>query len=1570
MSRLDRRLAALSPEKRRLLELRMKKAGLSRPGRDSEASTSAPRRRSGPAPLSFGQQRLWFIHYMAPESPSYNIPFAGRLHGSLEPQLLLRGLAEVVRRQEVLHTRFPEIDGSPVQVVEPGAVVSMPLVDLAALPSEVRERELVRRLDEHPKPPFDLARGPVWRVHLVRMAAEDHALLVTMHHIVTDAWSMAVLFRELPACYDALHEGRPLPPAPAVQVADHAIRQRETFQGEHLERELDFWRTQLDGAPTVVDLPFDRPRPAAQTLAGRRWPVAVPQGVVEKLRALDERLGATTFMALLAIFDALVYRYTGQDDLLMGSPFATREDESTHPLIGFFINIAVLRLRLGGRPGFRELLERSRESTLATLAHQELPFEKLLEVTELERDPSRPPLVQLYLVLQNVHIPRPDFAEIEVPWVQQTDTRSARVDLTFGLWEETGLQGWFEYNVDLFDRTTVARMGAHLNTLLAAAVEDPERPIDDLALLPAAERHQLVAESEPPTWGDDELLHRRFEGWAARTPDAVAVRDGEMAVGYGELEARSNRLAHHLRRRGVAAERRVGLELEGALDQVTAILAVWKAGGAYVPIDPRHPDERRRFLLADAGVSVLLGPAELAADLGDEPDTAPEVSLDGDRIEADHAAYLIHTSGSTGKPKGVVVTHGHAARLVRAVAARFDFGPHDVRSFFHSYAFDVSVWEIWGALALGGRLVGVPYEVRRSPRDVLALLAEEAVTVLAQTPSAFRQLTAAEPEAAEVLAVRLAALAGEALEPSDVAPWLGRGVEFVNLYGITETTVYTTWRAFRGGETRSLIGAALAHLELHVLDARLEPAPIGVPGEIVIGGGGLARGYHGRPGLTADRFVAHPLAGPGRPGERLYKSGDLARRLADGDVEYLGRLDRQVKLRGFRLEPGEVEATLREHPEIADAVVTLRPGPSADAAQRLVAWVEAPAPPADWRSFLGERLPAHMVPALLVTLDALPVTPSGKVDRTALDRRALPAAHDAQHDAGFAAPAKGTEALLAGIWQELLGVGRVGADDDFFALGGDSILAIRMISRAAVAGVRIEPPAFFARPTVATLAAVAEVTRPEEGAGALEGEVALMPIQHWFFELGPAEPHHWNLAFLLELERCDPDHLKEAVRALLEHHDALRARFEDDDGIWHQYVAAPDVSTPEGEVPYRHLDLGDLAEAERIHALEREASRVQGSLDLGAGSLLRAVSFDLGSSGARLLLVVHHLVIDGVSWTILLEDLATALAQLERGEAVTLPPRTASVRTWAEALASWARSHEARRELETWRAMAPSRPLPRDLEGEGPGLEGDAETVEVALDAELTAALLTEVPEAYRTRIDEVLVAALAETLTPWTEERVLTFDLEGHGRQLPCADDGEAPDVSRTVGWFTSMYPVALDLQGAWEPGEVIQAVKEAMRRVPGGAVGYGALRYLGGAEAAMALGGSEREVVFNYLGQLDASLGASSPLRLATESHGALRSPRALRGHLLEVTAWILDGRLRLAWASSSRVHRRSTLEKLADIYLEALEDLIEHCRSPEAGGVSPSDFPEATLDQAQLDKLMATLGSGGPVGGMPGG
>jgi amino acid adenylation domain-containing protein/thioester reductase-like protein len=1072
MAESSPQLAALSPEEKRTLlaQLLRKKAQQSRS-----------------FPLSFAQERLWFLDQLEPANPVYNLSAAFRLKTSINAEILQQSINAIVQRHAILRTTFTAGEGRPMQVVTPTAVLAVSVVDLRDLPAIERESCLQRVVAEDARTPFDLTHGPLLRVTLLQVKDEEHVLLVTMHHIISDGWSIEVFLREGLFLYEAFCTGQssPLPPL-SLQYADFAVWQRQWLQGEALEAQLAYWRHQLAGTPSVLALPTDRPRPAVQTFRGARYPVLLSKPLTEALTALSRRTGGTLFMTLLAAFAALLYRYTGQHDIVIGSPIANRSRAELEELIGFFVNTLALRLDLSGDPSFLELLRRAREVCLGAYAHQDLPFEKLVEELQPARNLSHNPLVQVMLVLQNTPLSTLAGTEgtldlVEIP------RETAAFDLTLNLWERPeGLCGWCEYNTALFNVDTIARMMSHLEILLRNVTAQPQHPLSALSLLTRTEYQQVLVEWNATTvdYPKNTCLQELFEAQVERTPEALALVYEGTHLSYRELNQRANQVAHYLRRLGVGPEVLVGLCMERSLEMVVGLFGILKAGGAYVPLDPEYPKDRVAFMLEDAQVSVLLTQEHLGVALPSH--TATPVCLDSEweaiaqereenpcrEATADNLAYVIYTSGSTGKPKGVMISHRGICNRLLWMQETYRLSERDRVLQKTPFSFDVSVWEFFWPLLNGAGLVMARPGGHRESAYLVKLIAEQQVSTLHFVPPML-QVFLGEPGLETCACLKRVICSGEALPFELQERFFARlSAELHNLYGPTEASVDVTfWACERESERRLVpIGRPIANTQIYILDSRLAPVPVGVPGELHIGGIGLARGYLSRPDLTAEKFIPDPFANA--VGTRLYKTGDLARWLPDGNIEFLGRIDHQVKIRGFRIELEEIEAILSQHPAVASAVVLAQDNEADN--KRLVAYVvpqpEQALTSSALRGFLKEKLPDYMVPSAFVLLEALPLSPNGKVNRQALP---LPALARPSLEQPFVAPRTPTEKTLAGIWAEVLGIERVGIHDDFFELGGHSLLTTQVAFRTRQA-FQAEFPlhCLFEAPTVSGLAQV------------------------------------------------------------------------------------------------------------------------------------------------------------------------------------------------------------------------------------------------------------------------------------------------------------------------------------------------------------------------------------------------------------------------------------------------------------------------------------------------------------------
>ncbi|WJO19941.1 non-ribosomal peptide synthetase [Pseudomonas soli] len=1546
--RIAKRFVGLALEQRRQILDKMRETGQS----FRLLPIAVTRHDSPRIPLSYAQQRMLFLWQLEPHSSFYNVPMAVRLSGSLNQQALAQALDALVRRHESLRTRFVSEQGEFHQQVLEQPGVGLEVREVQAGPGEDIEQCLRTAVREALDAPFDLLEGPLLRVRLLRLAPTEHVLTVCMHHIVSDGWSGELMVQEFVHLYEALSQGRDanLPPL-EVQYADYAIWQRAWLEAGEGERQLQYWKQQLGDEHPVLDLPLDHERPAHPSYRGATLRSDVPAALSAQLKAQARSQGQTVFMLTLAALAVTLSRYSGQADIRIGAPNAGRNRKEVEGLIGFFINTQVLRVQVDERQSGAALLEQVKQVVSGAQSHQELPFEHLVDALAPERNLGHNPLFQVK-INQNMADTeagaqaRQTLGELSVSGFS-VEGSDARFDLAYDFTETPdGLQGYFTYSTDLFEAATIERMAASFQAVLRTLVEHP-----DAALLDHPDAQAEQVETAAQGWPQQDFLALWRQGLQAGGGQP-ALRAGDRTLTYAELEQQANRFAHYLKAQGIAPGMTVALCQERSIEWVTSLLAVLKLGAVYLPLDSRQPAERLQQLLQASAAQLLVhaqGDAQ-AAGLGVCRAVAYDASLYGDcddqppavRVLPQQAAYIIYTSGSTGQPKGVVVSHGALANYLQGVLQRLDLQPGASLAMVSTVAADLGHTVLFGALASGRLLHLLGHDQGFDPDAFASYMAEHRVDVLKIVPSHLQGLLqAAQPE--RVLPEQLLILGGEASSWALIEQIrrLKPGCRIINHYGPTETTVgiLTHEVGKRLPGWRSVpVGRPLDNGQARVLDAYLNPLSERVAGELYLGGQGLAQGYVGQPGLTAERFVPDPF---GDNGQRLYRAGDRAR-LDQGVLEYLGRGDDQVKIRGYRVEPGEVGQVLQGLPGVAEAVVLALPLDSDPTRLQLVAWA-VPAAGVELqaealRQALLERLPEYLVPAQVLLLERLPLTANGKLDKRALPRPGVVAKQR------FVAPVGEIEEKLAAIWCEVLKREQVGSTDNFFEMGGDSILSLQIIARAKRQGIKLSPKQLFEKQTIGQLAAVAKLIEKKPAAEVVEqvsGNLPLLPIQARFFDSAIPQRHHWNQAVLLTPRQpLTVALLQPALKLLVEQHDALRLRFSEDQGQWQGQFAPVDAQ--------QLLWVHQLDDAARLPELADEAQR---SLDLKNGPLLRVVLIDLPEGQQRLLVVIHHLVVDGVSWRVLLEDLQLACQALLAGKAPVLPAKSSSLKAWAEHLREHARSPAMVAELAYWQAQLQG--VSDVLPGANPqgGQQRKHEiSVRTHLNAELTRQLLQEAPAAYRTQVNDLLLTALARVIRRWTGEAHALIRLEGHGRE----DLFDDLDITRTVGWFSSLYP--LKLTPADDLGASLMAVKEQLRAVPAKGIGYDVLRYLGDAQARETLGAlAQGSIVFNYLGQFDGSFDSEQGLFTpAPEGAGQGQSPEAPLGSLLSIDGQVYSGELALDWSFSSAVFERGQIQRLADEYAEELRLLIGHCTTPGVAGVTPSDFPLANLDQRQLAAL----------------
>ncbi|OBP13499.1 hypothetical protein A5320_18300 [Rheinheimera sp. SA_1] len=1496
-----------------------------------------------PALLSYAQLRLFFLHELLGPNAIYNMPLALRLAADTDLEALQRSLLALQQRHESLRTRFIEQNAQVIQVIE-AVPAAIPLEQLATVAELKAAWQAERRYC------FDLRSDVLCRIRLLQVQSKDYALLLTLHHSVSDGWSVSLLLKELALLYQAFAAGQTaaLPPL-SLQYRDFAYWQRQYLQQGVLATQLDYWRQQLAALPPSLDLPTDWPRPAQQTYRGATAPLSLSAALVESLQLLALNHDATLFMVLQAAWAVLLGRYAGQQDVVVGTPVAGRNHQATEQLVGFFANTLVLRNDLSGPLNFVALLARTRDMMRQAYAHQDVPFERLVDAIAPERDLSRSPLFQVMLVLQNVPMPDEELSKLATPLSFADEGQGiARFELTLTMQPgQDGLTGQLEYNCDLFSAGRIDKMLIHFVRLLTAVVQTPMQLLSQLTLLDDMEQAQQTEQWNATSvdFPTELTLNLWFEQQTAQTPDAIALIDGDRRWSFRQLDQRSNQVAHALLARGVGADTAVGLWLERSAEMVIGLWGILKAGGCYVPLEPAYPVGRLRYMLSNSGARIVLSAAlgaserpqlpsgvqlQYMEDIGDE---WPQTRLQPANT-AGNLAYILYTSGSTGQPKGVAVSHQAVVNRIHWMKTRLAMGPADRVLQKTPFSFDVAGVEFFSSLA-GSTLVIAKPGGHQDASYLAALIEMEAISLVHFVPSMLNAFLNAEGWQ-QCRSVRAVLCSGEALLPALQQQFFGMAgtAELLNLYGPTETTIdVTCWSCLRDNDSVA-IGKPIDNIRCYVTDEQLQLLPVGAVGELLIGGVGLARGYINQAALTAARFIPDPFAVA--PGGRLYRTGDLVRLRADGNIDYLGRADHQVKIRGLRIELAEIETLLCSHPLVKEAVVLALQ-------QRLIAYLcpvqAVPDLLASVGSLLQAQLPGYMIPQQFVLLEVMPLTSSGKIDRKGLPQ---PAA-ELQSDS-YRAAQNELQAALVQLWQQVLAVQPVGIDDNFFAKGGDSILSIELVSKARRQGLYLNVQQIFQYPTIAQLAAQAGLQHQQIEQDESQGVMPLLPIHHWFGEQQTSRPGQFHQSRLLQTPPdVDVSFIRQWVTMLYQRHDALRLSYQQTAAGWQGHF-----------VPFAAQLLDETVSEHRFDTdfacqLMQLGSQLKAAVALSDGPLLRAAyCYDTAHSNGYLLLIFHHLIIDGVSWRVLLADLQTAYQQHRQGKMLTPAPKTTSYQHWAQTLLAYAQSTKLQQQRDFWlRQLAQPQSLFTGRVGRA--CHAQAEHLLLSLDAELSRQLLTDCSISYRTQVQDLLLTALLRAVARLTGERSLRVDLESHGRETA---QFAALDLTETVGWFTSLYPLYLQLDTA-DLGSQIKSLKEQLRAVPDRGLGYGVLRYLAADPQLQQLAAQRpAAVLFNYLGQFEGQGGQPDTFATAALAHGPDVDPDRERSHPLSFNGLVTGGQLQFVLGFNASQLPRDDITQLGQWFISELEQIVLHCRDRQVRGYTPSDFPLARLEQQQLD------------------
>jgi len=1510
----------------------------------------AGKERPAVIPLSFGQERLWFIDQLE-GSVQYHIPLVLRIHGTIRAELLEEALKVVVNRHEVLRTVIRQTEGTAFQQILDGRQWKM---DKISAPGERGAGLLTGELISKP---FNLTEDYMLRACLMLTSSEYDILVLTVHHIAADGWSMPVLLRELAVAYSSLSERQVIRLEPlTLQYADYSLWQRQYLQGAVLSAKLKYWKEKLEAVP-ALNLPADFSRPAVRNIEGASLRLSLDKELTDALKILSRQEGVTLYMTLLAAFKVLLYRYSGQEDFCVGSPIANRQHEETEQLIGFFINMLALRSDLSGKPSFSDLLQRVKNTTLAAYEHQDTPFEKIVEAVVKERDMSRSPLFQVMFVMQNIE----GLNNAVMPGMEQAadliPENTSQFDMTFVAEEKEGeLKLYVEYSTALFREETVKRMMKHYRQLLRAAVAAPSEGISEMAMLSTAEMDQLLGGVNDTVsyYPEDKTVISLFEEQVLKTPGAIALSYEGLIITYSGLNEQANQLAHYLSDKGLQRESLVPICLGRGPQMIIAMLGVLKAGGAYVPLDPDLPQERILFILEDTAAAFILTTSEYVPRIPEIPAcTIIDITAEEREIsrkpaynplppDAGSLIYVIYTSGSTGRPKGVLTVHRAVLNLICSQTETFGISAQERILQFSSFSFDASVEQIYLALSNGACLVLLPGDLLFDAGRFKAFIKKEEITHLHTTPGFLETI-----DVEELPALKRVIAGGDVCSKELAHKWGGK-YAFYNEYGPTETTVTTSeYRAERTAlpDYASLpVGKALKNTRFYVLGKSGELVPQGVAGELYIGGAQVARGYLNLPELTAERFVEDRFSK--LPGARLYRTGDLVRWLPDGNLEYIGRTDEQVKLRGYRIELAEIENVLLESGLLKQAAVVLR---GANGNRHLAAFVIPTGTFSgdELRSFAQRKLPEYMVPAFITELQSLPLTSNGKIDKRALINLVR------EPESDYAAPQTRSEKDLVKIWQDITGADRIGLDDNFFELGGDSIMTIRIVSRARNLGYSIQPRDIFLHQTIRSLArdlmGKENVSSLSEQ-GRLSGLSGLLPIQQNYFERNNHESiSHYNQSTLLAIPKdISADDITQALKILAEQHDALRFSYSFREGEWkQQYGTFEPVLDTAGP--------GQVTAAELPAHITSLTAGFQERLNIFRGEVVRALFIITPEYEAnnRLLLVIHHLVVDAVSWHIILEDLDNILDALKNNQTVLINSKTSSYRQWHNTLLEYSNSPKLYLQKDYWKSVSEGYAVfPSDYNSEGTVKAGDMITYVTSLDPDYTRDLIHQVPRAYHTEINDILLSALAKIIQNWSNAGTICLHLEGHGRE----HISEYIDTTRTVGWFTTLFPLLIKLgRDEEEPGNLIRSVKEQLRRIPDKGLGYGLLKYIRKEEELQKP--VPVNLVFNYLGQESLNDKTKCLIRCNEDIENEI-SKGFIFAERQSLNCFIRDEKLVINWTYSGRHYKPETIERLAGQYVKQLGALVDHCKEQlKAGTVfTPSDYDLPEISYQELDTFMA--------------
>ncbi|MEA5516075.1 non-ribosomal peptide synthetase [Nodularia sp. UHCC 0506] len=1513
--------------------------------------------------LSPQQKHLWYLQQQVKNKQVYRVQCAVLIQGNLAYPILETALTKIIAKHEIFRTEFPTLTGMdlPLQVIHEQTKLWIAKSDFTKLENEQQTIKIEKLFSE-----IDLQNDHVLNTHIVTLSPVKHILLIAIPAIYADTLSIHHLVFEIGEAYTACLNQQELSVQP-LQYADIAAWQNEVFETEDGQLAIKYWHQQNIANLPNIQLPGEKYPPETAEFQPQNISLNISNDTLAKLQSIATNNAVDISTVLLACWQILLWRLTGEYQINIATYFHGRNYEELEPVIGLLAKYIPVGISLEHNYKFTDVIKQLEINFTEVSQWQDsFSWEQVINSQKLSFLPCAfefncyPPTYLASDISFSIYKQYACLEAFKIKLSCQEGNNSLIAD--------------FHYDADLFTQEDITDLAKKWQTLLSSISDNSETVISQLEILSLSERQKILVDfnATQTEYSQYQSIHQLFEQQVAITPNQPAVVFEDQQLTYAELNTRANQIAHYLKTVGVGAETIVALCVERSLEMCVGLLGILKAGGAYLPLDPLLPNQRLAYMLEDAGCAVILTQQHLAK-LFCEPEI-PILNLDSNwdaiapsdtnlpcETTPENLVYVIYTSGSTGKPKGVAVEHQQLLNYVQSIIEKLDLPVGSSFATVSTFAADLGNTVIFPALCTGGCLHIISQERATNPEALLEYCDRYPIDCIKIVPSHLTALlSASQPQ--KILPQKRLILGGEALSSNLVATLhqYTADCQIINHYGPSETTVGVCTYTLSPGKicpsNTVPIGSPLANTQIYILDQYLQPVPIGVTGELYIGGNNLARGYINHPELTNEKFIYKSFENS--QSVRLYKTGDLGRYLPNGNIEFLGRADQQVKIRGFRIEITEIESVLQEHDGIRETKILAREDELNH--QRLVAYFvpnqESEVLTTDLRDFLKAKLPDYMIPSAFVQLKAFPLTVNGKIDH-----QALPAPENIKPElAGkFVAPRNSIEEAIAKIWSGVLKLKQVGIYDNFFELGGDSIISIQIIARLNQAGLQLTPKQLFDYPTIAELATVASSTSAVKAEQTpVTGFVPLTPIQHWFFEQNLSELHHWNQSLILEIPpEIVPDLLEQALQYVQQHHDALRLQFIQQKSHWQQINLGIEQVK---KITIVHEDLTAIPPEKQEDILQIKACELQASLNLAAGSLMQVALFNLGQNQAkRLLIVIHHLAVDGISWRILLEDLQQAYQQLLQNEAVQLPLKTTSFKRWSEFLHDYAQSSKLQPEIEYWLTTASKfiAPLPIDYP-DGDNIVELANKVLVSLSVEETKALLQDLPIAYHTQINDVLLTALVQTFTQWTGGNCLLVDLEGHGRE----SINNNINLTRTVGWFTSIFPVVLKLNGISQPIEALQAIKEQLQNLPNRGIGYGVLRYLNQTSLTTQLQSLPKaEIRFNYLGQLDQILPESSMFKHIKQTVGNSRSLRSHRRYLIDINGFVLGGQLQMEWTYSEQIHQRSTIAQLAQGFMEELRSLLALCQSGTFSNWTSAEFPEANLSQQDLEQFLAKINQG---------